>query len=105
MHGCKWQVNLGHCVACDALFGKIGTKGLSPVKSLLHTTAKCELSFTMGFFEKCFLRHLYDSAFALVCYKREKFTVLHLIKLFIKNSLFALLENTKNGSLDTACMY
>lgn len=49
----------------------------------------------MGFFEKCFLKHLYNSSFVLVCYKRKKIMVLHLIKLFIKNSLFSLLEDTK----------
>lgn len=45
----------------------------------------------MGFFEKCFLKHLYDSSFVLVCYRREKF--------------FFFFSNSSRKSLLEKCAY
>lgn len=52
----------------------------------------------MGFFEKCFLKHLYESSFVSVCYKTEKFALLHLIKLLIKIAYFPSWKSQKKNN-------
>lgn len=50
---------------------------------------------------------LYDSGFVLVCYKKKKFMVLHLIKILIRNPLATvpLGSHKKKRTRVTACVY